>query len=63
MTPFAEGDEILRPVIGWVAIPVMNVEILFSATEPAPVFIPYQNDFSELFPFFQAVFVPHGNSH
>jgi hypothetical protein len=51
MAPFAEGDEIVRPVICWVTIPVMDVEILFSAAMPAPVFIPYQNDFPELFPF------------
>jgi hypothetical protein len=63
MALFAEGDEVIRFVIGWVAISVMNVEILFSAAKPALVFIPYQNDFPELFPFFQTVFVPHGNDY
>ncbi|WFN34633.1 hypothetical protein L1S32_00485 [Methanogenium sp. S4BF] len=63
MASFAEGDEILRPVIGRIAVPVMDVEIFFSTAEPAPVPIPSQNDFPELFPFFQTVFIPYGDGH
>jgi hypothetical protein len=59
MAALAEGDEILGRIVRPVTVPVVDVEILLSAAEPAPVFVPCQNVFSELFPFLQAVFVPH----
>ncbi len=63
VAPFAEGDEIFRSVIGRVAVPVMDVEIVLSAAEPASVAVPCQNDYPELFPFLQPVFVPHGDGY
>lgn len=63
MAPLAEGDEVFGCIIGPVTVQVMDVEILISATEPASVTVPCQNDFPELFPFLQPIFVPHRDRH
>lgn len=60
MAPITEGDEIFRPVIGRVAVMVMNVEVILCTAEPASVAVTCQNDLPELFPFLQSVFIPHG---
>lgn len=59
MAPLAKGNEVLRCIIGAVAVLVVDVEIFFSPTEHALVSVPCQNDFPKFFPFFQAVFVPY----
>jgi len=63
VAPLAEGDEIFRCIIGPVTVPVVDMEIFISAAEHASAAVSCQNDFPELFPFFQPVFVAHRDRH
>lgn len=63
MAVFAEGNQVLEPIVGVVAVDVVYVQFLRSSADGAAVPITLKRGLSGVFPPLQAVFVPRRNPY